>query len=93
MTLAYCGLERKGARRRAASETESPFMNPLGKDPGQVRAFRTSPLTPVPAICLDVEPAAIAPGGDADRPGPLHRDEAGCGAYRPWHHGRHRRPQ
>jgi len=35
-------------------EPESPFMDPLGKDLGQVRALRTSPLTPVPAICLDV---------------------------------------
>ncbi len=35
-------------------EPESPFMDPLGKDLGQVRVLRTSPLTPVPAICLDV---------------------------------------
>lgn len=30
-------------------EPDSPFMDPLGKDLGQVRALRTSPLTPVPA--------------------------------------------
>jgi hypothetical protein len=35
-------------------EPDSPFMDPLGKDLGQVRVLRTSPLTPVPAICLDV---------------------------------------
>lgn len=35
-------------------EPESPFMDPLGKDLGQVRVLRTSPLTPVPTICLDV---------------------------------------
>jgi hypothetical protein len=35
-------------------DPESPFMDPLGKDLGQVRVLRTSPLTPVPAICLDV---------------------------------------
>ena len=35
-------------------EPESPFMDPLGKDLGQIRVLRTSPLTPVPAICLDV---------------------------------------
>jgi hypothetical protein len=33
------------------------FVDPLGKDLGQVRVLRTSPLTPVPAICLDAEPA------------------------------------
>jgi hypothetical protein len=35
-------------------EPDSPFMDPLGKNLGQVRVLRTSPLTPVPAICLDV---------------------------------------
>src|SRR5262249_33190882 len=34
-------------------EFDSPFGDPLGKDLGQVRVLRTSPLTPVPAICLD----------------------------------------
>jgi hypothetical protein len=34
-------------------EPESPFTDPLGKELGQVRVLRTSPLTPVPAICLD----------------------------------------
>lgn len=34
-------------------EPGSPFADPLGKDLGQVRVLRTSPLTPVPAICLD----------------------------------------
>lgn len=31
----------------------SPFADPLGLDLGQVRILRTSPLTPVPAICLE----------------------------------------
>jgi hypothetical protein len=36
-------------------EPGSQFKNdPLGRDLGQVRVLRTSPLTPVPAICLDV---------------------------------------
>jgi hypothetical protein len=36
-------------------EPGSPFNgDPLGRDLGQVRVLRTSPLTPVPAICLDV---------------------------------------
>jgi hypothetical protein len=35
-------------------EPNSPFTDPLGKDLGQVRVLRTSPLTPVPEICLDV---------------------------------------
>jgi len=34
-------------------ELASPFGDPLGKDLGQVRVLRVSPLTPVPAICLD----------------------------------------
>jgi hypothetical protein len=34
-------------------EPDSPFGDPLGKDLGQVRVLRTSPLTPVPPICLD----------------------------------------
>jgi hypothetical protein len=34
-------------------EPGSPFADPLGKDLGQVRVLRTSPLTPVPPICLD----------------------------------------
>ncbi len=37
-----------------SSSVNSPFMDPLGKDLEQVRALRTSPLTPGPAICLDV---------------------------------------
>ena len=35
-------------------EPGSPFTDPLGTDLGQVRVLRTSPLTPVPTICLDV---------------------------------------
>jgi hypothetical protein len=35
-------------------EPDSPFMDPLGKDLGQVRILRTSPLVPAPVICLDV---------------------------------------
>jgi hypothetical protein len=36
-------------------EPGTPFKeDPLGRDLGQVRVLRTSPLTPVPAICLDV---------------------------------------
>ncbi|WP_207483545.1 hypothetical protein [Arenibaculum pallidiluteum] len=34
-------------------EPGSPFADPLGADLGQVRVLRTSPLTPVPPICLD----------------------------------------
>jgi hypothetical protein len=34
-------------------EPDSPFGDPLGKDLGQVRVLRVSPLTPVPSICLD----------------------------------------
>ncbi len=34
-------------------EDTSPFGDPLGVDLGQVRILRTSPLTPVPAICLE----------------------------------------
>jgi hypothetical protein len=34
-------------------EPGSPFGDPLGQDLGQVRLLRTSPLTPVPAVCLD----------------------------------------
>jgi hypothetical protein len=34
-------------------EIDSPFGDPLGKDLGQVRVLRVSPLTPVPSICLD----------------------------------------
>jgi hypothetical protein len=35
------------------AEPDSPFADPLGKDLGQVRVLRTSPLTPVPAVCVD----------------------------------------
>ncbi|MCK0511470.1 hypothetical protein [Aromatoleum buckelii] len=38
-------------------EPDAVFVDPLGKDLGQVRVLRTSPLTPVPAICLDTEPS------------------------------------
>ena len=34
-------------------EPGSPFDDPLGEDLGQVRILRTSPLTPVPPVCLD----------------------------------------
>jgi hypothetical protein len=34
-------------------EPDSPFVDPLGRHLGQVRVLRTSPLTPVPPICLD----------------------------------------
>jgi hypothetical protein len=34
-------------------EPGSPFGDPLGSDLGQVRVLRTSPLTPVPAVCVD----------------------------------------
>ena len=29
------------------------FKDPLGADLGEVRLLRTSPLTPVPAVCVD----------------------------------------
>ena len=32
-------------------ELTSPFEDPLGRDLGQVRILRTSPLTAVPAVC------------------------------------------
>jgi hypothetical protein len=35
-------------------EPGTPFKeDPLGRDLGQVRVLRASPLTPVPAVCLD----------------------------------------
>jgi hypothetical protein len=34
-------------------EESSPFEDPLGRDLGQVRMLRVSPLTPVPAVCVD----------------------------------------
>lgn len=36
-------------------EPDGVFVDPLGKDLGQVRVLRASPLTPVPAICLDTD--------------------------------------
>jgi hypothetical protein len=32
-------------------EPNSPTTQPLGSELGEVRIYRTSPLTPVPAIC------------------------------------------
>jgi len=34
-------------------EPDGSFADPLGKELGEVRILRLSPLTPVPAICLD----------------------------------------
>jgi hypothetical protein len=55
--LDVLGLPRNSALSVLAAEMlpepESPFTDPLGKDLGQVRVLRVSPLTPVPAICLD----------------------------------------
>ena len=33
-------------------EEEEPPDDPLGADLGQMRILRTSPLTPVPAVCV-----------------------------------------
>ena len=55
--LDVLGLPRNSPLSALAAEMlpepESPFTDPLGKDLGQVRVLRVSPLTPVPAICLD----------------------------------------
>jgi hypothetical protein len=58
--LEALGLPRNGPLSAIAvellPEPGAVFVDPLGKDLGQVRVLRTSPLTPVPAICLDAEP-------------------------------------
>jgi hypothetical protein len=55
--LDLLGLPRNSSLSVLATELlpepGSPFTDPLGKDLGQVRLLRMSPLTPVPAMCLD----------------------------------------
>jgi hypothetical protein len=41
-------------------EPSAAFLDPLGANLGQVRILRTSPLTPVPAVCLDTGPVAAS---------------------------------
>jgi hypothetical protein len=47
------GLPLSAVAVELLPEPQSPFADPLGKDLGEVRVLRVSPLTPVPAICLD----------------------------------------